>query len=412
MGCKKMKRKGKILAGAGGIAGAVILMAVLIAGAISDEKQDNCTTPDGYSVGSIKGTAGDWTKSGTKANKTMKATWNFFKSKGFSGIAIAGICGNIAQESSFNTGASSNGSDIGIIQWTDNSDSSAKTALENWCRRHGKKVTSLDAQLEYLWTASSSAHTAHGMKNNSTLINGLKNAKSIEAATELFEQEVEAAGDPEMANRVSYAKQVYRMMGGSKVKGNSKLLKSKNAAAGDAADTADTSDCGDDDAAEGSGGPLLSIAKSLLGYFKYSQATRTRFGTIAHPNKNGTTDCSGFVWICMKKAGYPVPSYMFSTPVMESDAKGAHHYLKQIKPGQVRPGDVVIVNEGGGSGNSGHTAIVTTKYKGPHGYNTGIIQMTGPEGAGGVGKSTFRNGFLSLLGSGRVTWARPVNKKK
>ncbi|WP_289932621.1 phage tail tip lysozyme [Lactobacillus delbrueckii] len=162
------------------------------------------------------------TTSYQKSSNNARTCWNFFKSKGLSGIAIAGICGNIAQESQYSPTATSGNNDIGIIQWT----GSAKTALISWCNSHGLKYTSLSAQLDYLWNASSSARTSHGIKNNAALMRGLRNAKSIEAAVDIFEQQVEGAGIPAMGNRYRYAHQIYNEMNGSSVKGSKTSSKS------------------------------------------------------------------------------------------------------------------------------------------------------------------------------------------
>ena len=159
------------------------------------------------------------------ASNNARTCWNFFKSKGLSGIAIAGICGNIAQESGYNPTATSGNDDIGIIQWTGPS----KAALISWCNSHGKNYRSLTAQLDYLWNASSSAKTPHGIKNNSYLMKELRNARSIEHATLVFEQQVEAAGRPAMAARYRYAHQIYNQMHGSSVKGTSTRSSSSSA---------------------------------------------------------------------------------------------------------------------------------------------------------------------------------------
>ncbi len=49
---------------------------------------------------------------------------------------------------------------------------------------------------------------------------------------------------------------------------------------------------------------LIKSARKLIGYFHYG--SHAGFGNWKKPNKNGTTDCSGFVWLAMKRAGYPV----------------------------------------------------------------------------------------------------------
>ncbi|MDM5142985.1 hypothetical protein ICE98_00056 [Lactococcus lactis] len=61
----------------------------------------------------------------------------------------------------------------------------------------------------------------------------------------------------------------------------------------------------------------------------------------------------------MNKSGYKVPANMgWFTGSMASDARGSHQYLKEITPSQAKAGDIVIVNQGIGAGNNGHTAIL------------------------------------------------------
>lgn len=203
-------------------------------GMISGSLQESIT--DAYNVVKVytkhtKGKKTSTAKSGysttsyQKSSNNAKTCWNFFASKGLSGIAIAGICGNIAQESQYSPTATSGNDDIGIIQWT----GPAKTALISWCNSHGLKYTSLSAQLDYLWNASSSARTSHGIKNNATLMSGLRNAKSIEAAVDIFEQQVEGAGIPAMGNRYRDAHQIYNEMNGASVKGSKTSSKSSTA---------------------------------------------------------------------------------------------------------------------------------------------------------------------------------------
>ncbi|MCH8626201.1 peptidoglycan amidohydrolase family protein, partial [Lactiplantibacillus plantarum] len=88
-----------------------------------------------------------------------------------------------------------------------------------------------------------------------------------------------------------------------------------------------------------------------------------------------------------------------------SDAKGSHQYLKQISENDAKAGDIVIVNQGAGAGNNGHTAILLGKWQGKA---TKIIEQ------GGVGdkvnESTFGTAFYSLLSGSDVTLARPIKK--
>ena len=112
------------------------------------------------------------------------------------------------------------------------------------------------------------------------------------------------------------------------------------------------------------------------------------------------------MWLVLNKAGYKVPANMgWFTGTMASDATGAHHYLKAIDKSEAKAGDIVIVNQGEGSGNNGHTAILTEDW---HGNQTRIIE------SGGTGKSIniaqFGTAFSSLL-SGETTFSRAIKAK-
>lgn len=150
-------------------------------------------------------------------------------------------------------------------------------------------------------------------------------------------------------------------------------------------------------------GDILKEAKKWIGQFSYS-SHRSANAHWKHPSKTDTTDCSGFVWLVLKRAGYKVPSQTWATPGMETDARKNQKYLKQISSKNAKKGDILIVNVGGGMGQSGHTAILTEDW---HGDNTKIIEMGGDSTKSGVNVSTVARSFTSLLGSGRRTYARP-----
>ena len=154
-------------------------------------------------------------------------------------------------------------------------------------------------------------------------------------------------------------------------------------------------------------GDILKEAKKWLGAFYYSQSKRV----IGDPpdRQNDSTDCSGFVWFVLKRVHAKVPNSPWNTASMESDAKGAHKYLKKISPDEAGPGDIIIANTGSGEGNNGHTAILTEKFKG---YDkTKIIQMGGdshtPQRQQHVNIKTIEWSFGYLL-KGSVTFARAI----
>ena len=155
-------------------------------------------------------------------------------------------------------------------------------------------------------------------------------------------------------------------------------------------------------------GDILEIAKGWLGWFHYEQIHPSPdLGTdLQNPNKEGHTDCSGYVWLVLNKAGYNVPANMqWYTGSMTSDARGAKQYLCEISESEAQAGDVIIVNQGGGAGSNGHTGILTEKW---NGYDTKIIQ----EGGNGdrVNIEAFSTSFTSLIAGGDICFARPVKR--
>lgn len=147
-------------------------------------------------------------------------------------------------------------------------------------------------------------------------------------------------------------------------------------------------------------GDIVSIARGWLNWFYYVQLhPSSDLGDLNNPSRSGGTDCSGFVWLVLNKAGYRVPGNMqWYTGSMTSDARGAHNWLQEITPEQSRAGDVIIYNVGGGAGNNGHTAILLEQY---HGNDTQIIEMGGDGRYSGVNISTMGYAFGSLLGGDR-----------
>ncbi len=145
---------------------------------------------------------------------------------------------------------------------------------------------------------------------------------------------------------------------------------------------------------------IVSVAKGWLNWFYYVQLHPSAdLGDLNNPNKSGGTDCSGYVWLVLNKAGYRVPPNMqWYTGSMRDDARGARNWLQEISPEQSRAGDVIIYNIGGGAGNDGHTAILLEPYKGD---STQIIEMGGDSRYSGVNISTMAYSFGYLLSGDR-----------
>lgn len=153
------------------------------------------------------------------------------------------------------------------------------------------------------------------------------------------------------------------------------------------------------------GGDILTVAKGLMGYFYYSMPMRWNFGPVESPDRNGYADCSSFVWLVLTKAGYKTAprAGTWYTGSMTADARGTRQYLSEVSPEQAKAGDVIIVNQGGGAGANGHTAILAENW---HGYTTAIIEMGGSQ-AVHAGPGRVDQSFGWLLNGGDVCLARP-----
>lgn len=142
----------------------------------------------------------------------------------------------------------------------------------------------------------------------------------------------------------------------------------------------------------------VNIAEAHVGRHPYSQAGERSL------YKSDTTDCSGFTWFVTKESGYKAPDDVWATPSMR-DFANANTYLKRVAPEETQAGDFIVANAGSGSGNNGHTAVLTEPY---HGTSTKIIHET----SGGVQTGVVGNSTLLSGGRGaEVIFVRPIEKQ-
>lgn len=311
--------------------------------------------------------------------------------------AIAGILGTLTLESRLNPkSVNSSSQATGLAQWL----GGRKDKLEALAQKQGKSATNLGVQLDYLDQELASDY----YKSNQKIFKMTDVHKASKAWLLDFEG---MSKNPEqwfLSKRYAFADHWYSVIG------------TKDPVAGDSLDNANQDeeasanlDCASDTDTGEADGNIIKTAKSMKGYFKYGQSHPSAdLGTdLKNPNKSGTTDCSGFIWLALNKAGYKVPANMaWFTGSMSADAKGAHKWLKQIKPSDAKAGDIVIVNQGAGAGNNGHTAFLTENW---HGKDTKIIQEGG-DTTGHVNEGRFGTSFSILLDGGDVVLARPVKK--
>lgn len=131
-----------------------------------------------------------------------KFFYNFFLQNGYNANASAGIVGNLIQESNLNS-AIDKPSGFGSAQWMD----TRKTALFDFAKQNGYKPQDRLAQAKFILHELNSTHT--------TARDILKRARNVDEATEAFSTHYERAGKPMLKNRINYANDVLKSVGGA-----------------------------------------------------------------------------------------------------------------------------------------------------------------------------------------------------
>jgi hypothetical protein len=127
------------------------------------------------------------------ASSNSGKLWNFYKGKGLSDGAVAGILGNLQQESGLDpTAVNKKSGAFGIGQWL----GSRKKALFQYAKDNGMDVNSLDTQMQYMWKEISS-----GQYGDLSQMNGM----TPEQAAVYFEKKFEKSGGSANDKRQGYA---------------------------------------------------------------------------------------------------------------------------------------------------------------------------------------------------------------
>ncbi|QIW88686.1 putative tail lysin 2 [Bacillus phage P59] len=172
--------------------------------------------------GSAEGTVAATPLSGSG---NAEKIWNFFSEKGFSSSAIAGIMGNLQQESGLDpTAVNPTSGAFGVGQWL----GGRKTNLQNYAKETGGDMNSLETQLNFLWKELNGGDsTTKSILDKNGGLSGLKNA-NVSRATELFEKAFERSGGDAMAKRQQYASDFYNKYGTEQYKTNAGAAKSSS----------------------------------------------------------------------------------------------------------------------------------------------------------------------------------------
>ncbi|MFZ1360812.1 MAG: phage tail tip lysozyme [Candidatus Saccharimonadales bacterium] len=175
--------------------------------------EEDCDSGEGAASAVSTGDGGGCGEQGYHEGKESQANkqqvWAFFKSKGLSDVATAGILGNAMQESrampdadngkSMNFAHASTGSGcIGLLQWCDRA-----PGLRDFAKERGKEWNCLGVQLEWAWYEMTETAEKQVMEP-------LKAAKTPGEAAMVFARIYERPGENEYAGRDTEAGKVYK----------------------------------------------------------------------------------------------------------------------------------------------------------------------------------------------------------
>lgn len=139
------------------------------------------------------------------SSSQQAVVWNYFKNKGLNDKAIAGIMGNIQQESGFNSSAVNKSSGAsGIFQWL----GGRKNGLQEYAKSLGKSWTDLQVQLDYTWKE------LQGSEKKS-LASLQRNDLSASQHASEFDRLFERSGGSAVGKRQDYANQYFNQFQGT-----------------------------------------------------------------------------------------------------------------------------------------------------------------------------------------------------
>ena len=154
-----------------------------------------------------------------RKDKTTILMWNFFRAKGYSEAATAGILGNAQAESGIDptriqTGA---GHAAGMFQWESYKNKSGRwKAMADYAASKGKDWTDLMSQLEYAHKEIQGLGSYFRDNCGISVEGFMQESDPVQAAVD-FEAAFERAGKPHLENRKQYAQQYFDMFKGTQV---------------------------------------------------------------------------------------------------------------------------------------------------------------------------------------------------
>lgn len=245
-----------------------------------------------------------------QGNSTQAQIYNFFKSKGYTDSAIAGIIGNFVQESGLNPKSENSIGAFGLAQWL----GPRRRALEAFAKSKGKSASDISVQLEF---AHKELMDMKGGKNYMKMSDPKK-------AALWWSKKFERPGKSE-ANNPRRVKEAEKAMDLFKTQ-----VKYPTPQGG------------------GNNG-LINYAKTRIG-------SKYVYGSA---NSSGSIDCSGLVWRSMQANGYK--GGRFTTRDMAGMARKG--ILQEIPLSQRKPGDILWMPGHTGLCYSGDKSLEATPPK-------------------------------------------------
>lgn len=140
----------------------------------------------------------------------VEKTWNFLAGKGMTTACVAGIMGNLQQESGIDPTKKQygGGPGRGLCQWEAKHSRGGGRwdSLVAWAKQKGWDEWDIVTQLEYMWKELTEGYVLHLLNKNWGGIEGLKKASDYKWAVDAFEKSFERAGKPNFPQRYKFAK--------------------------------------------------------------------------------------------------------------------------------------------------------------------------------------------------------------
>ena len=211
--------------------------------------------------------------------ENARIAFDYFKAKGLTDAQAAGIVGNLDHEAPGMNPEQrqiGGGPGHGIAQW-----GASNPKMDRWARKpgdnvvdfaasHGGSPTSLQTQLDFTWYELN-----HGYG-----LSALQKTTTVDSATTTFEKHFEAAGKPEMDDRLRRAKAALAAFGGGG--GSRKITEGENSVlVGQHLQPAahvDSPDSGGGKVKEGH--PTVLVGPQKKPFARVGDATKIKSGTV------------------------------------------------------------------------------------------------------------------------------------